>query len=49
MVNNYICSQCIHALVCKKREVIDKFQDECKKPLNVSITIDSCEDFEDIK
>lgn len=46
MINNYICSNCIHALVCKKVDILEKFDTDSKKYINVDITMESCKDFD---
>jgi hypothetical protein len=48
MVENYICESCSHCLVCKQKELVDKFQEDAKKPLGISITINNCENFEKV-
>jgi len=46
MVNNCLCDTCKHISVCKKYDVIQKFNDENKKFIGINITMDSCEDYE---
>ena len=46
MINNYMCINCTHALVCKKIDTLVKFDSEDKKYIKVDITMESCSDFE---
>ena len=46
MINNYMCDNCTHALVCKKLDTLVKFDSEDKKYIKVDITMDACADFE---
>ena len=46
MVNNCLCDNCKHISVCKKYDVIQKFDDENKKFIGINITMDSCADYE---
>lgn len=49
-INNYICDNCNHYLVCGDcKKSIDKFSDEAKNNLGVDITIDRCSNFEKAK
>ena len=49
-INNNICMDCDHSLVC---EIASKklfvFSEDAKKPLGVDITIDSCDNFREIE
>lgn len=45
MINNYMCEQCDHSLVCKKVDVLEKFNSESKKYIDVDIEMLSCKDF----
>ena len=46
MVKNCLCDTCKHTSVCKKYDVIRKFDDDNKKFIGIDITMDSCEDYE---
>lgn len=46
LINNNMCKTCSKNFVCKIRDILDKFDEESKKPLGVDITIDSCSNFE---
>lgn len=46
MINNYMCDNCTHALVCKKLDTLVKFDSDDKKYIKVDITMESCSDFE---
>lgn len=46
MIKNCLCDTCKHISVCKKYDVIQKFDDDNKKFIGIDITMDSCEDYE---
>ena len=46
MINNYMCDNCSHVLVCKKLDTLVKFDSDDKKYIKVDITMESCSDFE---
>lgn len=46
MINNFMCTKCTKEPVCKILTIIEKFDEDAKKPLGVDITIDSCLHFE---
>ena len=45
MVENYMCKNCDHVMVCKKSNVIDKFDTDSKKYIDIDIQMLSCKDF----
>lgn len=47
MIQNYKCTECDHRFVCKKMSVLEKFDDESKKYINIDISIIKCLDFVD--
>ena len=48
MINNYICENCTHCLICKKSDKLAVFHEDAKKNLGLNITINDCNDFEDV-
>lgn len=49
MIKNNQCSTCLHCLICNKKNIIDKFDDDNKKFIGVDITMDKCRDYEEAK
>lgn len=47
MINNFMCDKCSHYQVCEKMKHLMKFHDSAKKDLLITITMESCLDFED--
>lgn len=47
MINNFMCDKCSHYTVCEKMKNLMKFHESAKKDLLITITMDSCLDFED--
>jgi hypothetical protein len=47
MISNNQCEKCDHILVCSKQSVLEKFNDDSKKFINIDITIDKCHDFKE--
>lgn len=45
MIQNDICQSCGHYFVCKKMNVLDKFDSANKKYIGVDISILSCKDY----
>jgi transposase-like protein len=45
MIQNYKCTECDHRFVCKKMSVLEKFDDESKKYINIDISIIKCLDY----
>lgn len=44
-----MCDKCDHLLVCKKVDVLEKFDSESKKYINVDIEMLSCKDFTSVE
>jgi hypothetical protein len=44
MINNNICENCQHKLVCSKQTVLAKFKDDNKGFLGMDISIERCVD-----
>lgn len=49
MINNNICMNCTHSTLCKIEDKISVFSDDAKKQLGVDVTIDNCQNYEEIK
>lgn len=50
MINNNICENCDHSLVCEiGKKKLFVFHEDAKQPLGVDITIDSCTNFRDVE
>ncbi len=47
MIENYICLNCKKFTICKWVNVIDKFDEEKKNPVGVTIEIKNCVEFEE--
>ena len=45
MINNFICDNCDHHLVCEKLSKLMKFHESAKKDLGITLTMESCLDF----
>ncbi len=45
MINNFMCEQCDHYMVCDKVKHLIKFHDSSKKNLGIAITMDGCTDY----
>lgn len=45
MVNNFVCQNCDHYMVCEKMKHIMKFHESAKKDLMITITMDECMDY----
>lgn len=45
MINNFMCDNCNHQLVCEKIKHLTKFHESAKKDLMIEITMVSCADF----
>lgn len=45
MIFNHICVNCQSAGVCKIADILNKFDEEAKRPLGVDIAMESCEHF----
>ena len=48
MINNYICENCSHYMVCKVADKLKPFSEESKKDLGVEITVNNCLEFKDV-
>ncbi len=46
MIKNFICMECKKFAVCKWMGHIDRFNQEKKDPVGVTITVNECEEFE---
>ena len=46
MIDNNICENCIHILVCKKKDIVDRFDNSNDKYLDMDIQILDCKDFD---
>ena len=44
MINNFICEDCDHYIVCEKRKHL-KFHESAKKDLMMTITMNDCLDY----
>jgi len=49
VIYNFMCEDCTHSLVCSKLSILKKFHQDAKKDLLITITMDGCEDFEEVK
>lgn len=45
LIQNNLCKDCWHLLVCEKRKVMAKFDDDEKGYIGVDITMNRCRDF----
>ncbi len=45
---NYFCEGCTKVGVCSWNQVIDRFSEEKKKPLGVTIEIKTCDEYESV-
>ena len=45
MINNFICDNCDHYLVCEKLSKLMKFHESAKKDLGITLTMDDCMDY----
>ena len=45
MIKNYMCDRCDHTLVCKKKDILERFDSESKKYIDVNIEMLTCADF----
>lgn len=46
MINNFICDNCSHYLVCEKlSKQLMKFHETAKKDLGITIRMEDCMDF----
>lgn len=45
MINNFICDNCDHYLVCGKLPGLMKFHESAKKDLGITLTMEDCMDF----
>ena len=45
MINNFICDNCDHYLVCEQLSKLMKFHESAKKDLGITLTMDDCMDF----
>lgn len=48
-IENFICSNCDHYTVCKVYDKLAPFSDEAKKDLGVTITMNECIQFKEVK
>jgi hypothetical protein len=49
MIKNDICENCTHGLVCKRTDKLEPFRIEGNKDLGVTITINECKEFSEVK
>jgi len=49
MINNNICENCNHLLVCKIADKLAVFHENAKKDLGVTITINECDEFSEVE
>lgn len=49
MIKNNICENCNHLLVCKIADKLQPFSDDAKKDLGVTITINECKEYSEVK
>lgn len=49
MIDNYMCDKCEHLSVCKKADILDKFNEDSKKYIGIDITMESCINFNSIE
>lgn len=50
MINNNICENCDHSLVCEiSKKKLFVFSDDAKQPLGVDITINNCTNFREVE
>ena len=45
MINNFICDNCDHYLVCEKLSKLMNFHESAKKDLGITMIMDDCMDF----
>lgn len=45
MINNFMCDNCSHYMVCEKLKPLSKFHDSAKKDLMITLTMEDCADF----
>lgn len=45
MINNFICDNCDHYMVCEKLKPLMKFHESAKKDLMITLTMEDCMDF----
>lgn len=45
MINNFICDNCDHYMVCEKLKPLMKFHESAKKDLMITLTMEECMDF----
>lgn len=48
MINNFICDNCDHYLVCEKLSKLMKFHESAKKDLGITLTMEDCMDFSNV-
>ena len=46
MINNFICDDCNHYMVCGKLPTLMKFHESAKKYLFITLTMDECIDYD---
>ena len=49
MINNNICLNCEKSYVCKIADKLAVFSEDAKKDLGVTLTINECKEFEEVK
>ncbi len=45
MINNFICNNCDHYLVCEKLKPLMRFHESAKKDLLITLTMEDCADY----
>ena len=46
MINNFICDNCNHYMVCEKLKTLMKFHESAKKDLMITLTMEDCMDYD---
>ena len=49
MIKNNICENCNHLLICKINDKLAVFHEDAKKDLGVTITINECKEYSEVK
>ena len=49
MINNYFCPDCNKYSVCAWVSAIEKFSEDKKKRIGVTVNIETCEEYEKVK
>lgn len=46
MINNFMCDNCRHYMVCSKLNTLMKFHETAKKDLMITLKMEECMDYE---